>query len=156
VAQVEKAHSTLSKRDIGFSSAKTFQSFPAHPMTRSDGNEEADWSLDWDETPVRQSAQKTKKAAPKSPTSGLKKKSLKQSVEKDMPPTPLGHEWRETEGGWNLIRCWSEQDEMLGKKIKKERYAGYLSRQAWRVMKEHDHEKIISQIGQQLRRHSGR
>ncbi len=155
MAQVERAQPSFANRNDGYVPGKPFQSLPIDSNGEPD-EEEVNWSMEWDESPKQKSAAKPKKPVSKSPFTGLKKKSLKQSAEKDMPPTPLGHEWRETEGGWNLIRCWSEKDSALGKKIKKERYAGYLSRQAWQVMKEHEHEKIIAQIGQQLRRHGGR
>lgn len=152
---MEKAQVSMGEHNTGYLNGTTTPTFPTKPATQPE-EEEVDWLLDWDEAPKQRSERKVKKAASKAPSTGLKKKSLKQSLEKDMPPTPLGHEWRETEGGWNLIRCWSEKDSVLGEKIKKERYAGYLSRQAWQVIKEYEHEKIISQIGQQLRRHSGR
>lgn len=97
----------------------------------------------------------SKKKGPRNPSEGLKKSSLKKSKEMDMPPTPLGCEWRETEGGWNLFRCWSERDEVLGGKYKKDRYAGFLSRAAWQVMKQYDYETFISVIGQKFRRHGG-
>ena len=97
-----------------------------------------------------------KKADSPSPLKGLKKRSLKKSKEQDMPPTPIGHDWHLTDGGWNLVKSWSEKKGLVGQKIKKERYSGYLSREAWQVMKEYEHEKIIAQIGQQSGRHSGR
>lgn len=87
---------------------------------------------------------------------GLKKSSLKKSKALDMPPTPLGCEWREAEGGWSLWRCWWEKDEVMGGRYKKDRYVGYLSREAWQVMKDYDYETFISVIGQRFRRHSGR
>lgn len=154
MAQVAEAQSTVAERNNSLAKHRA-QSFDDDMIDWAD-EEEPDWSLDWEEGAKQQSAPKAKKTNPKPQTSGLKKNSLKVSATKDMPPTPLGHEWRETEGGWNLIRCWSEKDSLLGKKVKKERYAGYLSRQAWQVIKEYEHEKIISQIGQQLRRHGGR
>lgn len=79
---------------------------------------------------------------------GLKKRSLKKAKELDMPPTPTGHDWHLSDGGWNLVRSWSEKDGLLGQKVKKERYAGYLSREAWEVMKEYEYKKIIAKIGQ--------
>jgi len=99
---------------------------------------------------------KSKKSKPRNASSGLKKRSLKKSRELDMPPTPLGCEWRETDGGWNLFRCWHEKDEVLGGRYKKERYVGFLSREAWQVMKQYEYETFISIIGQRFRRHSGR
>ncbi len=78
-------------------------------------------------------------------TNKFKKGSIEKSRATDTPPTPRGCEWRATDGGWNLFRHWSEQDE-LGKKIKKDRYAGYLSKEAWEVMKEYDYETFIAVI----------
>lgn len=97
-----------------------------------------------------------KKNASSSGLKGLKKRSLNKAKQIDMPPTPIGHNWHQTDGGWNLVKSWSEKEGLAGQKIKKERYAGYLSREAWQVMKEYEYEKIISQIGQQSGRHSGR
>lgn len=79
---------------------------------------------------------------------GLKKRSLKKAKELDMPPTPTGHDWHVSEEGWNLVKSWTEKEGVMGQKVKKERYAGYLSRQAWQVMKEYEYEKVIAQIGQ--------
>lgn len=90
------------------------------------------------------------------PSNGLKKGTLAKAKKLDMPPTPLGCEWRETEDGWNLFRCWSEKDKVLGGRYRKERYAGYLSREAWQEMKQYDYETFISVIAQRFRRHSGR
>ena len=89
-------------------------------------------------------------------SSGLKKNSIEKARILDMPPTPLGCEWRATEGGWNLFRNWNEANSLVGKKVKKERYAGHLSREAWEVMKEYDYETFIAVIAQRFRRHSGR
>ena len=89
-----------------------------------------------------------KKAVSDSILKGLKKRSLKKAKELNMPPTPTGHDWHLSDGGWNLVKSWSEKDSLLGQKIKKERYAGYLSREAWEVMKEYEYEKIIAKIGQ--------
>ncbi len=108
-------------------------------------------------TPSRKASQpNTKKTASSSGLKGLKKRSLNKAKQLDMPPTPIGHDWHLTDGGWNLVKSWSEKEGLAGQKIKKERYAGYLSREAWQVMKEYEYEKIISQIGQQSGRHSGR
>ena len=93
---------------------------------------------------------------PRTKSTGLKKSSLKKSKEFDLPPTPLGCEWRDAEDGWSLWRCWSERDEVIGGKYKKERYAGYLSRGAWGVMKQYDYETFIAVIGRRFRRHGGR
>lgn len=87
--------------------------------------------------------------------SGLKKGSLKKAKELDMPPTPTGHDWHITDGGWNLVKTWSEKDGLLGTKVKKERYAGFLSKEAWQVMKQYEFEKIIAQIGQSGRHGRG-
>ena len=95
-------------------------------------------------------------AKPRKQSNGLKKSSLKKAKELDMPPTPLGCEWRDAEDGWSLWRCWSERDEVIGGKYKKERYAGYLSRGAWSVMKQYDYETFIAVIGRRFRRHGGR
>ncbi len=105
---------------------------------------------------VGKSIQSPKKSKPRSPSNGLKKRSLKKARELDMPPTPVGCEWRATDGGWNLFRCWSERDEVLGGRYKKERYVGFLGKEAWQVMKQYDYETFISIIGQRFRRHSGR
>ena len=72
-----------------------------------------------------------------------------------MPPTPTGHDWHITDGGWNLVKTWSEKDGLLGTKVKKERYAGFLSKEAWQVMKQYEFEKIIAQIGQSGRHGRG-
>ncbi len=73
-----------------------------------------------------------------------------------MPPTPWGCEWSRSDDGWNLWRNRWEKDSDTGKRNKKSRYAGSLSRDAWDVMKDYDDETVISIIGQQLRRHSQR
>jgi hypothetical protein len=87
------------------------------------------------------------------PTLGIKRRTPKQ-IKDDMPPTPRGCEWRRSDEGWNLWRYWSEPDERGQGKIKKTRYAGHLSHDAWQIMKEFDHETFLSIIGQRLRRHS--
>jgi hypothetical protein len=87
--------------------------------------------------------------------SGLKKLNSKQ-LSLDWPPAPRGCEWRRSANGLNLWRCWTDWDDDKTKKIKKSRYAGHLSDDAWRIMKEYDHEAFISIVGEQLRRHSGR
>jgi hypothetical protein len=86
---------------------------------------------------------------------GLKKLTKKQ-VALDWPPAPRGCEWRRSEEGLNLWRCWTEWDGDKNKRIKKSRYAGHLSDDAWRIMKEYDHEAFISIVGERLRRHGGR
>jgi hypothetical protein len=86
---------------------------------------------------------------------GLKKLNKKQTA-LDWPPTPRGCEWRRSDDGLNLWRCWTDWDDDKTKRIKKSRYAGHLSDDAWRIMKEYDHEAFISIVGERLRRHSGR
>ena len=97
-----------------------------------------------------------RKSKPRAKSNGLKKSSLKKSKMLDMPPTPLGCEWRDADDGWSLWRCWSERDNVIGGKYKKERYAGHLSREAWGVMKQYDYETFIAVIGRRFRRHGGR
>jgi hypothetical protein len=87
--------------------------------------------------------------------SGLKKPNKKQ-IALNWPPTPRGCEWRRSDDGLNLWRCWTEWDDGKAKRIKKSRYAGHLSDDAWRIMKEYDHEAFISIVGERLRRHGGR
>ncbi|MBO0725344.1 MAG: hypothetical protein J2P52_07070 [Blastocatellia bacterium] len=91
--------------------------------------------------------------APRRP--GLKKLNRKQ-IALDLPPTPLGCEWRRSEEGLNLWHCWTDWNDDKTQRIKKSRYAGHLSDDAWRIMKEYDHEAFISIVGERLRRHSGR
>ena len=86
---------------------------------------------------------------------GLKKLTKKQ-VAMDWPPAPRGCEWRRSDEGLNLWRCWTEWDGDKNKRIKKSRYAGHLSDEAWRIMKEYDHEAFISIVGERLGRHGGR
>jgi len=86
---------------------------------------------------------------------GLKKHTDKQIAE-GMPPTPRGCEWRRSDEGLNLWRCWTEWDEDKAQRIKKSRYAGNLTYDGWQVMKEYDYEAYISNIGERLRRHGGR
>lgn len=86
---------------------------------------------------------------------GLKKLNRKQ-IALDWPPTPRGCEWRRSDDGLNLWRCWTDWNDDKTKRIKKSRYAGHLSDDAWRIMKEYDHEAFISIVGERLRRHSGR
>ncbi len=109
--------------------------------------EEGDWQFT---SKARKKAVRPslKKASSDTTLKGLRKRSLKKAKEQDMPPTPTGHDWHVSEGGWNLVKSWSEKDGLLGQKIKKERYAGYLSKEAWQVMKEYEYEKIIAKIGQ--------
>jgi hypothetical protein len=86
---------------------------------------------------------------------GLKKLTKKQ-IAMDWPPAPRGCEWRRSDEGLNLWRCWTEWDGDKNKRIKKSRYAGHLSDDAWRIMKEYDHEAFISIVGERLSRHGGR
>jgi hypothetical protein len=86
---------------------------------------------------------------------GLKKLTKKQ-IAMDWPPAPRGCEWRRSEEGLNLWRCWTEWDGDKNRRIKKSRYAGHLSDDAWRIMKEYDHEAFISIVGERLSRHGGR
>ena len=86
---------------------------------------------------------------------GLKKLTKKQ-IAMDWPPAPRGCEWRRSEEGLNLWRCWTEWDGDKNKRIKKSRYAGHLSDDAWRIMKEYDHEAFISIVGERLSRHGWR
>lgn len=86
---------------------------------------------------------------------GLKKRTEKQIL-LDLPPTPRGCEWRRSDEGLNLWRCWTEWDDERKNRIKKSRYAGHLSDDGWRIMKEYDHEAFISTVGERLRRYSGR
>jgi len=72
------------------------------------------------------------------------------------PPTPWGCEWRRDDQGWNLWRCWTERDEATGKRVPRSRYAGYLSHEAWEVLKGYDYEAFLSIIGQRFRRHGKR
>lgn len=103
------------------------------------------------------------KAKPASPKNGriaprgrgLKKLNSKQ-IALDWPPTPRGCEWRRSDDGLNLWRCWTDWDDDKTKRIKKSRYAGHLSDDGWRIMKEYDHEAFISIVGERLRRHGGR
>ncbi len=97
-----------------------------------------------------------KQAVKKAPSHrGLKKLTPKQ-IALDLPPTPRGCEWRRSDEGLNLWRCWTEWDDNKTQRIKKSRYAGHLSDDAWRIMKEYDHEAFISTVGERLRRHGGR
>lgn len=125
--------------------------------TECEQEDEEDLQGYYPHPPKKNLSNKTnKKSKPKTASSGLKKRSLKKAKELDMPPTPTGCEWRETEGGWNLFRCWSERDEVLGGRYKKERYVGFLGKDAWQVLKQYDYETFISIIGQRFRRHGGR
>jgi hypothetical protein len=98
----------------------------------------------------RQSAIRSESRRP-----GLKKLTKKQ-IAMDWPPAPRGCEWRRSDEGLNLWRCWTEWDGDKNRRIRKSRYAGHLSDDAWRIMKEYDHEAFISIVGERLSRHGGR
>lgn len=100
--------------------------------------------------PIRKQAVQTKPGH-----RGLKKLTPTQ-IAQDLPPTPRGCEWRRSDEGLNLWRCWTEWDDNKTQRIKKSRYAGHLSDDAWQIMKEYDHEAFISTVGERLRRHGGR
>jgi hypothetical protein len=105
-------------------------------------------------------AEKPPQSAIRNPQSAIRRPGLKKPNKKqialDWPPTPRGCEWRRSEDGLNLWRCWTEWDDDKAKRIKKSRYAGHLSDDAWRIMKEYDYEAFISIVGERLRRHGGR
>lgn len=86
---------------------------------------------------------------------GLKKLTPKQ-IARNLPPTPRGCEWRRSDDGLSLWRCRTEWNDDKTRRIKKSRYAGHLSDDAWRIMKEYDYEAFISTVGERLRRHGGR
>ncbi len=102
---------------------------------------------------TKQAQRQTAKTEPRYP--GLKKLTIRQ-IAQDLPPTPRGCEWRRSDDGLNLWRCWTERDGDKAQKIKKSRYAGTLSQDAWQIMKEYDHEAFISTVGERLRRHGRR
>ena len=87
---------------------------------------------------------------------GLKKARKAEQAGGTMPPTPMGCEWRKSDDGWNLWRCWSEQDGVLTRRVRKSRYAGYLSNEAWEVLKGYDYETFLSITGERLRRYGKR
>lgn len=100
-----------------------------------------------------------KRLREKKPFPGIKKGRTSQSkktAEDDIPPTPWGCEWIKTDDGWQLWRCWTERDTTSGEKIKKSRYTGCLSLEAWQVMKGYDYETFISNLGQRFRRYGKR
>ncbi|MBK9706903.1 MAG: hypothetical protein IPO77_07865 [Acidobacteria bacterium] len=99
---------------------------------------------------------RTGKEPGKQNKTGLKKNKKTGSGLQEMPPTPFGCEWKKADDGWNLWRYWSEKDAQSGLRIKKSRYAGTLSNEAWHVMKDYDYETFISVIGQRLRRYGKR
>lgn len=88
--------------------------------------------------------------------SGLKKARKGELPGGAIPPTPMGCEWRKGDDGWNLWRCWSERDGQLSRRVRRSRYAGYLSNEAWEVLKEYDYETFLTIIGERLRRYGKR
>jgi hypothetical protein len=97
--------------------------------------------------------QRRARTVPSGPgTPGTRRRTNRQ-VRQDMPPIPRGCEWRRADEGWSLWRTWGEWDEGRTTRVKKTRYAGHLSDDAWRIMKEYDHETFLSVIGQRFRRH---
>ncbi|MDX2029562.1 MAG: hypothetical protein SF339_02765 [Blastocatellia bacterium] len=85
-------------------------------------------------------------------TPGTRRRTNRQ-VKQDMPPIPRGCEWRRADEGWSLWRTWGEWDEGRTTRVKKTRYAGHLSDEAWRILKEYDHETFLSVIGHRFRRY---
>lgn len=83
----------------------------------------------------------------------LKKEKSGRAGAPDHPPTPWGCEWRDAGDGWTLWRYWNEKDASSGTRIRKERYVGSLTREAWEVLKRYDNETIISIIGERFRRY---
>jgi hypothetical protein len=88
--------------------------------------------------------------------SGIKKSTKGKANKEDSPPTPRGCQWLKADNGWNLWRYWTEKDPLSGERIRKTRYAGFLSQEAWQIMKDYDYETFISIIGQRLRRYGQR
>ena len=72
------------------------------------------------------------------------------------PPTPWGCEWRRVDDGWNLWRCWSERETPDSPRVRRSRYAGFLSHDGWEVLKGYDYETFLAILGQRLRRYSKR
>jgi hypothetical protein len=107
-------------------------------------------------SPIKGPPRRDKTGEAKTITPGIKKRRSGKKGEEDMPPTPWGCEWLKTDDGWNLWRYWSEKDRTTGQRIKKNRYTGYLSHDAWQVMKGYDYETFISIIGQRFRRYGQR
>jgi hypothetical protein len=90
-------------------------------------------------------------------TPGIKKRKIGKNGDDDMPPTPWGCEWVKTDDGWSLWRYRWDKDGSTGERIKIKRYAGSLSHEAWRVLKEaYDSETFISIIGRRARRYGKR
>ena len=72
------------------------------------------------------------------------------------PPTPWGCEWRRADNGWNLWRCWSERESPDSPRVRRSRYAGFLSQDGWEVLKGYDYETFLAILGQRLRRYGKR
>ena len=72
------------------------------------------------------------------------------------PPTPWGCEWRRADNGWNLWRCWSERESPDAPRVRRSRYAGFLSHDGWEVLKGYDYETFLAILGQRLRRYGKR
>ena len=72
------------------------------------------------------------------------------------PPTPWGCEWRRVDDGWNLWRCWSERETPDSPRVRRSRYAGFLSLEGWEVLKGYDYETFLAILGQRLRRYGKR
>jgi len=147
-----------------FDSAKAFEARLEARMENGHGSSRAPFLTAVDDTVGKSKAKEKKTKTYRGPRRmeksefrypGLKKLNKKQ-IALDLPPTPRGCEWRRSEDGLNLWRCWTELDDAKTGRIKKSRYAGHLSDDAWRILKEYDHEAFISTVGERLRRHSGR
>jgi hypothetical protein len=72
------------------------------------------------------------------------------------PPTPWGCQWRKTDNGWSLWRCWSERESSSSPRVHRSRYAGFLSNDGWEVLKGYDYETFLAILGQRLRRYGKR
>lgn len=72
------------------------------------------------------------------------------------PPTPWGCEWRRVDNGWYLWRCWSERESPDSPRVRRSRYAGFLSHDGWEVLKGYDYETFLAILGQRLRRYGKR
>lgn len=105
-------------------------------------------------TKLRDGANKPQNLDGRGKLAGLKRGKLKGGTLG--PPVPWGCEWRRDESGWNLWRCWSEKEVNTEQRVVRSRYAGYLSHEAWEVMKGYDYETFLSIIGQRFRRHGKR
>ena len=147
-----------------FDSAKAFEARLEARMENGHGGSRAPFLTAVDDTVGKSNGKEKKTKTYSGPRQmeknefrypGLKKLNKKQ-IALDLPPTPRGCEWRRSDDGLNLWRCWTELDDDKTRRIKKSRYAGHLSDDAWRILKEYDHEAFISTIGERLRRHSGR